>query len=87
MVSQPEFRPEVVDSVRKIYGPDIGKASVYRVLATFRTKTLWTDFFGMIYDTGAVVSLLPAMFYHLLGVEKSASNYRESLPKWKSEQS
>ncbi len=71
-VSRTEFGPEVVSSVRRIYGLDIGKASVYRVLASFRTKTLWTDFFGMIYDTGAVVSLLPAMFYGLLGVEKSA---------------
>ncbi len=26
----------------------------------------------MIYDTGAVVSLLPATFYHLLEIEKSA---------------
>jgi hypothetical protein len=71
-VYQPEFKPEIVESVKRAYGLDIGKASVYRVLVSFRTKTGWTDSFTLIYDTGAVVSLLPAMFYNLLGVEKSA---------------
>ncbi len=71
-VYQPEFRPEIVESVKRAYGLDIGKAYVYRVLVPFRTKTGWTDSFTLIYDTGAVVSLLPAMFYNLLGVEKSA---------------
>ncbi len=71
-VYQPEFRPEIVESVRTAYGLDIGKAYVYRVLVSFRTRTGWTDSFTLIYDTGAVVSLLPAMFYDLLGVERSA---------------
>ncbi len=70
-VYQPEFRPEIVESVKRAYGLDIGKAYVYRVLVSFRTKTSWTNSFTLIYDTGAVVSLLPAMFYNLLGVEKS----------------
>jgi hypothetical protein len=71
-VYQPEFRQEIVESVKRLYDLDIGKAYVYRVLVSFRTKTGWTDSFTLIYDTGAVVSLLPAMFYNLLRVEKSA---------------
>ncbi len=71
-VYQPEFRPEIVESVRRAYGLDIGKAYVYRVLVSFRTKTGWTNSFTLIYDTGAVVSLLPAMFYSLLEVKRSA---------------
>jgi len=72
-VFQPEFRAEIVQSVRRVYGLDIGKASVYRVLVSFRARTGWTNPFTLIYDTGAVVSLLPAMFHDLLQVEKSAS--------------
>ncbi len=71
-VYQPEFKPDIVESIKRAYGLDIGKASVCRILVSFRTKTDWTDSFTLIHDTGAVVSLLPAMFYDLLGVEKSA---------------
>ncbi len=71
-ISQTEFKREAVQSVRRTFGLDLGTGYVYRVYASFRTKKGWTDPFTMIYDTGAVVSLLPALFYDLLGVEKSA---------------
>lgn len=72
-ISQTELKREAVESVRRIFGLELGPGHVYRVFASFRTKKGWTDPFTMIYDTGAVVSLLPALFYDLLGVEKSAS--------------
>ncbi len=72
-ISQTEFKREPVESVRRIFGLELGTGHVYRVSASFKTKTDWTDPFTMIYDTGAVISLLPAMFYDLLEVvEKSA---------------
>ncbi len=72
-VSQTEFKRDTVESVRRVFGLDLGNAYVYHVLASFKTRTGWTLPFLMIYDTGAVVSLLPAMFYHYIGVEKSAA--------------
>ena len=71
-ISQTEFKKEAVESVRRAFGLDLGTGCVYRVYASFRTKKGWTGPFTMIYDTGAVVSLLPALFYDLLSVEKSA---------------
>jgi hypothetical protein len=71
-ISQTEFKREAVESVRRIFGLELGTGYVYRVSASFKTKTGWTDPFIMIYDTGAVISLLPAMFYDLLEMEKSA---------------
>ncbi len=66
------FRPEISQSIRRIYGLEIGKAAIYRVLVSFKTKTGWTSPFTLVYDTGAVLSLLPPMFHELLHVEKSA---------------
>ncbi len=71
-VSQIEFRRDVTESVRRVYGLDIGRGYVYNVFASFKTKMGWTNPVIMIYDTGAVVSLLPARFHQILGVEKSA---------------
>lgn len=72
-IAETEFKPEVVSSVRKVYGLDIGKGYVYNVSVSFKGKDGWTDPFWMVYDTGAVVSLLPLGFSEILGVEKYAS--------------
>ncbi len=71
-ISRTEFKREAVESVRRIFRLELGTGYVYRVSASFKTRTGWTDPFIMIYDTGAVVSLLPAMFYSLLKMDKSA---------------
>lgn len=66
------FRPEAVEAVRKVYGTDISKAQAYAVIASFKTKNRWTRLERMIYDTGAVVSLLPLRYFSMLGIEKFA---------------
>ena len=71
-ISKIPFLPETVNSVKKVYGIDIGKGEVYGVFVSFRTSEGWTGLHRMIYDTGAVVSLLPLRFYNILGVEKYA---------------
>ena len=71
-ISQTEFKRGAIGSVRRVFGLELGTGYVYRVSASFRTRAGWTGPFTMIYDTGAVISLLPALFYELLGVEKSA---------------
>jgi len=72
-IAEAEFQSEVVESVRKAYGLDIGKGCVYSVFVSFRAKGGWTDPFWMIYDTGAAVSLLPLRFFDILGVRRYAS--------------
>jgi len=72
-IAEAEFQPEVVESVRKAYGLDIGKGCVYSVFVSFKAKADWTDPFWMIYDTGAAVSLLPLRFFDILGVRRYAS--------------
>lgn len=71
-ISLTEFRREVTESVRRVYGLDLGRSYVYNVFASFKTETGWTNPVIMIYDTGAVVSLLPSRFRRILGVKKSA---------------
>lgn len=71
-ISLTEFRRDVAESVKRVYGLDIGRGYVYNVFASFKTKTAWTNPIIMIYDTGAVVSLLPGRFQQILGVERSA---------------
>ena len=65
-IAETEFQPEVVESVRKVYGSDIGKGFVYTVFVSFKAKDGWTDPFWMMYDTGAAVSLLPLRFLAFL---------------------
>jgi len=72
-IAEAPFRREVVESVKRVYGLDIGAGWIYRVFAYLRIKNGWTSPFRMIYDTGAMVSLLPSRFYDILGVEKYAS--------------
>jgi hypothetical protein len=71
-ISQTEFKREAVESVRKTFGLNLGTGYVYRVSASFQTGSGWTSPFTMIYDTGAVISLVPALFADLLGVERFA---------------
>ena len=71
-IAEAEFQPEVVESVRKAYGLDIGKGYVYSVFVSFEVIGGWADPFWMIYDTGAAVSLLPLRFFDILGVKKYA---------------
>ena len=71
-ISKIPFQPETIDSVKRVYGIDIGEGQVYGVFVSFRTSEGWTGLHRMIYDTGAVVSLLPFRFYNILGVQKYA---------------
>ena len=71
-VTEVSFRREVVDSVKKVFGLDIGKGYLYRVLTLFKSKDFWIGPFPMVYDTGAVVSLLPFRFFKMLNVERFA---------------
>jgi len=71
-ISKIPFQPETVNSVKRAYGIDIGEGQVYGVFVSFRTREGWTGLHRMIYDTGAVVSLLPLRFYNMLGVQKYA---------------
>ena len=67
------FHRDATESVKNVFGTDLGKVSIYPVYVSFKTKNGWTGLNRMIYDTGAVVSLLPSSYYGLLGVEKHAS--------------
>jgi hypothetical protein len=69
-ISQTEFRREAAESARKIFGLELGKGYVYSVSASFKTESGWTGPFSMIYDTGAVISLVPVLFQDLLKVER-----------------
>lgn len=65
-ITETSFRPDVLDSVRKVYGLEIGKGYIYRVLVLFKSKGFWTGPIPMVYDTGAVISLLPFRFFKIL---------------------
>jgi hypothetical protein len=71
-ISITQFRGDITESVKRVHGLDIGRSYVYNVFASFKTKTGWTNPIIMIYDTGAVVSLLPGRFRKILGVERVA---------------
>jgi hypothetical protein len=71
-ITEVSFRPEIADSVRKVYGVEIGKSYLYRVLALFKSRDFWIGPLPMVYDTGAAVSLLPFRFFEILHVEKFA---------------
>ena len=45
---------------------------LYRVLTLFKSKDFWIEPSPMVYDTGAVVSLLPLRFSNMLDVERFA---------------
>jgi hypothetical protein len=62
-ITEVSFRPEIADSVRKVYGVEIGKSYLYRVLALFKSRDFWIGPLPMVYDTGAAVSLLPFRFF------------------------
>lgn len=67
------FHKDTIESVRNAFGIDLGKASIYPVYISFKTKNGWSRLHRMIYGTGAVISLLPASYYSLLGIQKHAS--------------
>ena len=69
-ISQTEFKREAAESAKKTFGLDLGTGYVYRVAASFKTDSGWTSPFTMIYDTGAVISLVPSLFQDLLGVKR-----------------
>jgi len=71
-ITETSFGEEVADSVRKVYGLDIGKGYIYRVLVLLKSKGFWTGPFPMVYDTGAAVSLLPFRFFKMLHIERFA---------------
>jgi len=71
-ITETSFRRDVADSVKKVYGLDIGKGYIYRVLTLFKSKGSWVGPFPMVYDTGAVISLLPLRFFEMLNIEKFA---------------
>lgn len=64
-ITESAFRPEVVRSVREVFGLDIGGGYIYSVLVSFKSKGFWAGPFHMVYDTGAVVSLLPLRFFKM----------------------
>ncbi len=71
-ITETPFREDIRESVRRVFNKEIGNSTVYRVIGYLKTTHGWTNPFRMIYDTGAVVSLLPLRFYRLLEVEKYA---------------
>jgi hypothetical protein len=71
-ITEASFRPEIADSVRKVYGVEISKGYLYRVFVSFKSRSFWIGPFPMVYDTGAAFSLLPFRFFEMLHVEKFA---------------
>lgn len=69
-VTEVSFRGEVVDSVKRVFGLDIGKGHLYRILTLFKSRDFWIGPFPMVYDTGAAVSPLPFRFFKMLNVER-----------------
>ncbi len=67
------FNRDTVESVSNVFGVDLGKAHICPVYVSFKTREGWSRLHRMIYDTGAVISLLPASYYKLLGIQKYAS--------------
>ena len=65
------FREDAVSSVRKVFNEDLGKSVFYRVFANFKSSNgRLYGLFPMIYDTGAIISLLPLRMFRLLGVKR-----------------
>lgn len=67
------FNRETEKSVKDTFGSELGKASLYPVYVSFKTPRGWTGPQRMIYDTGAVISLLPSSYYDLLEVQRHAT--------------
>ena len=40
-ITETSFRREVADSVKKVYGLDIGKGYLYRALTLFKSEDFW----------------------------------------------
>jgi len=71
-IVEASFTPEVVESVRRVFGLEISKGYIYSVLVSFKSKGFWIGPFHMVYDTGAVISLLPFRFFEMLNLKKFA---------------
>jgi len=68
------FRDDAVNSVRKAFQQDLGKSVLYRVFANFKsTDGKWYGLFPLVYDTGAIITLLPSRIFELLRVGKYAT--------------
>lgn len=68
------FRDDAVSSVRNIFQEDLGKSVFYRVLARFESSDgKWHGLFPLTYDTGAIITLLPARMFELLKVGRYAT--------------
>lgn len=66
------FNRDTTQSISNVFGVNLGKAHLYPVYISFKTKNGWSRLHRMIYDTGAVISLLPVSYYNLLGIQKHA---------------
>ena len=68
------FRDDAVSSVEQVFKEDLGKSVLYGVLASFKSSDgKWHGLFRMIYDTGAIITLLPARMLDLLKIERYAT--------------
>ena len=67
------FRDDAINSIRRVFQEDLGKSVFFRVFANFKsTNGEWHGLFPMIYDTGAIITLLPSRMSKLLKVSKYA---------------
>jgi len=67
------FRDDAIDSVRQVFQEDLGRSVLYRVFANFKsTDGEWCGFFPLIYDIGAIITLLPSRMFKLLKVNRYA---------------
>ena len=68
------FRDDAVDSVQQVFQEDLGKSVLYRVFADFKsTDGEWHGLFPLVYDTGAIITLLPSRMFELLKFGKYAT--------------
>jgi len=68
------FRDDAIDSVRQVFQEDLGKSVLYRVFVNFKsTDGEWHGLFPLVYDTGAMITLLPSRMFELLKVGKYAT--------------
>jgi hypothetical protein len=68
------FRDDAISSVRQVFQEDLGKSVLYRVFANFKSNDgKWHGLFPLIYDTGAIITLLPLRMFELLKVSRYAT--------------
>jgi len=68
------FRDDATSSVRQVFQEDLGNSVLYRVFANFKSADgKWHGLFPLIYDTGAMITLLPSRMFELLKVGRYAT--------------